>query len=52
MKMVRLAEEYYQLIKKGERVDPMLKAKLDKMEEEFSSDPAYVALLRAERNSQ
>lgn len=50
--MVRLAEEYYQLIKKGERVDPMLKAKLDKLEEEFSSDPAYVALLRAERNSQ
>ena len=50
--MVRLAEEYYQLIKKGERVDPMLEAKLDKLEEEFSSDPAYVALLRAERNSQ
>ena len=50
--MVRLAEEYYQLIKRGERVDPMLKAQLDELEEEFSSDPAYVALLRAERNSQ
>ena len=49
--MLRLAEEYYQLIKNNEDVDPALKAKLDEMEAEYSDDPAYVALLQAERKS-
>ena len=29
-----------------------VKKELDEIEEQFSDDPAYVALLRAERNSQ
>jgi hypothetical protein len=50
--MLKLAEEYYRLIKNHEEIDPAIKLKLDEMEEEYSDDPAYVALLKAERNSQ
>lgn len=52
--MVDTAERYYQLIKQGcedqEEVSKV-KKELDAIEEEFSDDPAYVALLRSERNS-
>ena len=50
--MLKLAEEYYRLIKNHEEIDPAIKQQLDEMEEEYSDDPAYVALLKAERNSQ
>lgn len=53
--MVEQAEKYYQLVKLGK--DKTLEARnvkkeLDDIEALFSDDPAYVALLRAERNSQ
>lgn len=52
--MVDTAERYYQLIKQGcedpEEVSKV-KKELEAIEEEFSDDPAYVALLRSERNS-
>ena len=51
MDMLDLASQYYELIKNDEEVDPELKARLDEMEAEYSDDPAYVALLRAERKS-
>lgn len=53
-KMVELAERYYQLVKAGkEKGDEAKKVKpmLDDIETEFSDDPAYVALLRAERGN-
>lgn len=53
--MVELAEKYYQLVKSGkEKTEEAKKVKkeLDEIEMQFSDDPAYVALLRAERNSQ
>ena len=52
--MVEKAERYYQLVKDGwgdsdeaKRVNE----ELDEIEQEFSNDPAYVALLKAERKS-
>lgn len=54
-KMVETAEKYYQLVKSGKeqsKESKDIKQELDAIEEEFSDDPAYVALLRAERNSQ
>lgn len=53
--MVEQAEKYYQLVKSGkENTEEAkeVKKELDEIEEQFSDDPAYVALLRAERNSQ
>lgn len=52
--MVEQAERYYQLVKSGKEdtVEARdVKKILDEIEEQFSDDPAYVALLRAERNS-
>lgn len=52
--MLKKAEEYYQLVKEGRKDTTetnKVKKELDKIEEEFSDDPAYVALLRAERRS-
>lgn len=52
--MITAAERYYQLVKSGKGNEDQLdklKQELDDIEEEFSDDPAYVALLRAERNS-
>ena len=52
--MLEKAEEYYQLVKEGRKDTTetnKVKKELDKIEEEFSDDPAYVALLRAERRS-
>lgn len=53
--MVEQAEKYYQLVKSGkentQEANDVKKA-LDEIEELFSDDPAYVALLKAERNSQ
>lgn len=52
--MVDSAERYYQLVKSGQEDTPeamSIKKELDKIEEQFSDDPAYVALLKAERNS-
>lgn len=53
--MVEKAERYYQLVKSGEEHTEeanRVKKELDEIEEQFSDDPAYVALLRAERKSQ
>lgn len=53
--MIKQAEKYYQLVKAGkENTMEALEVKrnLDEIEEQFSDDPAYVALLKAERNSQ
>ena len=53
--MVEQAEKYYQLVKLGKEKTleaREVKKKLDDIEALFSDDPAYVALLRAERNSQ
>ena len=53
--MVEQAEKYYQLVKSGKEDTAearKVKKELDEIEEQFSDDPAYVALLRAERNSQ
>ena len=52
--MLEQAEKYYQLVKAGkENTEEAndVKRSLDEIEEQFSDDPAYVALLRAERNS-
>lgn len=53
--MVEQAEKYYQLVKLGKEKTleaRNVKKELDDIEAFFSDDPAYVALLRAERNSQ
>lgn len=52
VEMIEKAERYYQLIKQKD-YDKALEMKddLDAIESEYSDDPAYVALLRAERNS-
>lgn len=53
--MVEQAEKYYQLVKLGREKTleaRNVKKELDDIEALFSDDPAYVALLRAERNSQ
>lgn len=50
--MLEKAETYYQLVKQGrekEQTTLELGRQLDLMEAEFSDEPAYVALLRAER---
>lgn len=52
--MVEKAEAYYQLVKAGRDDTPealRIKQELDRIEEDFSDDPAYVALLKAERAS-
>lgn len=49
-----MAEEYYKLVKSGKGYEDEsleLKKKLDSIEESFIDDPAYLALLRAERKS-
>lgn len=45
--MVQRAEKFYQLVKDGS--DAEKDEELKKLEEEFLDDPAYIALLRAER---
>lgn len=53
-KMVAQAETYYNLVKtmRADSVQAQdIKHQLDAIEAEFSNDPAYVALLRAERKS-
>ena len=50
--MLQKAEEYYQLVKAGKENTneaQEVSQKLNEIEAEFSSDPAYVALLKAER---
>ena len=52
--MVEKAERYYQLVKNGQGDSEEAKRvnkELDDIEQEFSNDPAYVALLKAERKS-
>lgn len=52
--MVDAAEEYYQLVKQSKGADAEandVKRRLDEIELEFSDDPAYVALMKLERNS-
>ncbi len=52
--MVKLADKYYDLVL-SDKVDDQetieIKKTLDEMEAEYSDNPAYVSLLRAERNS-
>ena len=50
--MLEKAERYFELVKSGKentKEAANVKKELDEIEEQFSSDPAYVALLRAER---
>lgn len=50
--MMTSAEEYYQLVKNGAagtKEAEAIKRRLDEIESEFSEDPAYVALLKAEK---
>lgn len=50
--MLEVAENDYQLVKAGKgntEESAEVKEKLDGLELQFSDDPAYVALLRAER---
>lgn len=50
--MVDTAERYFQLVKKGDAHTPAaeeIRRALDEIEYQFSDEPAYVALLRAER---
>lgn len=52
--MIDKAETYYQLIKAGKDNTPeatRIKQELDAIEAEFSDDPAYVALLKTEREA-
>ena len=52
--MLEKAEEYYQLVRKEKEDTPeaiKIKKELDEIESQFSDDPAYVALLRAERKA-
>lgn len=52
--MLEKAERYFELVKSGKENTneaANVKKELDEIEEQFSSDPAYVALLRAERRS-
>lgn len=52
--MIDLADRYYDLVlfqKAEDKESAEIKDKLDRMEEEYSDNPAYVALLRAERKS-
>lgn len=52
--MLEKAERYYQLVKDGQGDSDEAKRvneELDEIEQEFSNDPAYVALLKAERKS-
>ena len=53
-KMREMAEKYYSLVlqsREDESESKRIKQELDSIEAEFSDDPAYVALLRAERKS-
>jgi len=47
--MVDLATEYFDIIKKGGVLTPEQENRLSEIEKDNSNDPAYVALLRAER---
>ena len=52
--MLEKAEEYYQLVRKEKEDTPeaiKIKKELDEIESQFSDDPAYVALLRADRKA-
>jgi predicted ATP-binding protein involved in virulence len=56
IEMVQTAERYYELISMGKesRTDhetAILRARLNEMEERFSDDPAFVALLKSERKA-
>ena len=55
--MQKLAAEYFNLIKEGKNSDTddhtkNIKARLDEIELEFSNDPVYVALMKAERSTE
>lgn len=48
-RMVELASEYYEIIKSGHELTPEQERRLTEIEQENSNDPAYVALLKAEK---
>lgn len=50
-KMLEVAEQFFNQLKSGNGYDLTLKQELDKISSEFSDDPAYAALIRAEFNS-
>lgn len=56
-KMEQVASEYFALVAQGQKEKDSkkvksLKKKLDELELQYSDDPAYVALMKAERTSQ
>ena len=56
MEQMKLADEYYALLDEGipdtDNKVVELEAKLDKLEERFADNPAYVAMLKSERRKQ
>jgi len=55
--MIETAEKYFALIEEGKTSKNSeevrkLKSKLDRLQEKYSEDPAYVALLKAERKTE
>jgi len=48
-RMVELASEYFEIIKSGRKLTPEQEKRLTEIEQENSNDPAYVALLKAEK---
>ena len=49
--MVKLATEYFDIVKSGGELTTEQENRLTQIETENFDDPAYVALLRAERNT-
>ena len=53
--MIEVAEQYYEAIENGTGQDPDavrdLRERLDRLEEPFADNPAYVAFLRMQRPS-
>lgn len=56
VKQTEIADQYYRLLDEGKQLsDPemlVLERQLDELEDHFADNPAYVALLRAERRKQ
>lgn len=51
LEMLQVAEEFFNQLEAGATPDASLKQKLDELSVQYSNDPAYVALMRAEFQS-
>lgn len=54
-KMIEVAKQYYAILDQGQNANPeekeRIKMQLDELQEPYSDDPAYIALLQMERIS-